>query len=147
MRTAMRNVMMGAALVMSTVGLGMVAAAPAQAATSDCPSGRSCTWKDSSYVTDGRGGDRLAFQQNLVNFGNGYFYSVGASGFYNNANDSASSVFNNGNSCRSAYYKDAGYGTLAFSLATKVGDANLGNNVGQAPGGWNDNLSSGQFVC
>ncbi|WP_434317557.1 hypothetical protein [Leifsonia sp. P73] len=100
---------------------------------------------DANYTTLSNGGhgggDWVGFQQNIYSFV-GYYYSWSGSGYYNGANDSASSIYNNGNSCTSGYYLDAGYGTLAIRTSKKTGWSNLA-----VSGGYNDQLSSGQFIC
>ena len=121
--------------------LSLVSAAPASAAASDCPSGYSCHWADANYVTQGNGGWRVAFESFASNFQVFYYGSYsGQAGV--GANDSASSIYNNGNSCTSGYYRDAGYGTLALRTTKKTGWSNL-----SVSGGYNDDLSSGQFIC
>jgi hypothetical protein len=51
----------------SLIGVGvalaapLMVAAPASAATSDCASGKTCIWRDSTYVTNGSGSSLVAF--------------------------------------------------------------------------------------
>ncbi|WP_348789059.1 hypothetical protein [Leifsonia sp. NPDC080035] len=125
--------------------LSLATAAPASAAASNCPSGFSCHWSDANYVTQGSGGWYVAFTSYASDFQLYYYGSY--SGEVNipgkiGANDSASSIYNNGNSCTSGYYRDARYGTLAIRTTKKTGWANLA-----VSGGYNDDLSSGQFIC
>jgi Peptidase inhibitor family I36 len=118
-----------AAVVVGLAGAGLLMAAPANAAASDCPSGAACAW-----ITSDFNGTELGFQSFIANYGT-YGY-----------NDSISSVYNNGNQETVRFYKDASYKGASFALAIKTGDGNLNNAEGLAPTGFNDTISSGQFL-
>lgn len=118
-----------AAIVVGVSGAALLAAAPANAAASDCPSGAACAW-----ITSNFGGTELGFKQSISNYDD-YGY-----------NDNISSVYNNGNVSTVRFYKDAGYKGASFALAIKTGDGNLNNDAGLAPTGFNDEISSGRFV-
>jgi hypothetical protein len=129
------------AIVAATFGATMLLASPASAATSNCPSGATCIWKDSGYASSGNGGSEVGFQ-NSVDWYTFYSYpTVGG-----NADDSASSVYNNGNVSTSYMYVDPSFKGPSFRLSIKTGDGDLSNNVGYAPPGFNDLISSGRFV-
>ncbi|MCG2799599.1 MAG: peptidase inhibitor family I36 protein [Cellulomonas sp.] len=110
-------------------------AAPAQAATSNCPSGAACIWGDSGYVTANQGAAYVAFQKYIPNYSL-WTYNTTTYG----ANDSASSVYNNGNLSTVTFYRDANKGGWSVSWAKKTGDSNLSTN------GVNDEISSGYFA-
>lgn len=118
-----------AAVVVGLAGAGMLMAAPANAASSDCPSGAACAWKTSDFA-----GAELGFQNSISNYSD-YGY-----------NDAISSVYNNGNASTVRFYKNASYKGDSFALAIKTGDGNLNNAAGLAPTGYNDTISSGRFV-
>lgn len=137
-----------AALLMF-MGLGVVAAAPASAARSDCPSGYACTWTNASFS-----GGMSSFQYSIADFG--------AWAGYNNT---ATSVTSNGQntSCVAEYYPDANFvhwsgGTInRMRLQPGQYRSNLANNVYytsnpqdgvvQVSRLWTDLISSGRFVC
>ncbi|MDM7888108.1 peptidase inhibitor family I36 protein [Curtobacterium sp. RHCJP20] len=118
-----------AAIVVGIAGAGVMMAAPANAAASDCPSGAACAWITSNFA-----GTELGFQQSIKDY-TPYGY-----------NDNISSVYNNGNASTVRFYKDANYKGQSFALAIKTGDGNLNNDDGLAPTGFNDKISSGRFV-
>lgn len=127
--------------VAAVAGIATVGAAPANAATSNCASGAACFWEDSNYVTNGQGDALLGFQNYFANFGTKNYLKTSLSG-----NDSASSVYNNGNVSTVRFYQDINYSGYSFTLSIKTGDGNLGNDNGNAGAGFNDRLSSGRFV-
>jgi hypothetical protein len=131
--------MISALTVSATLVLGGVAlAAPASA--TDCPSGYTCIWGDSGYKTGTKTSAYVGFQNYIANF-TAYNYA----GTSINANDSASSVSNNGTSSTVYLYKNANKSSLAFSLARGTGDGDLSDSSGYAPAGYNDELSSGYY--
>ncbi|WP_275001210.1 peptidase inhibitor family I36 protein [Promicromonospora iranensis] len=137
-----------AALLMF-VGLGVVAAAPASAARSDCPSGYACTWNNGSFS-----GGMSSFQYSIPDFG--------AWPGYNNAATSVTSAGQSA-SCVAEYYPDANYGHWTGGTITRMRlqpgqyRSDLSNNVYyrsnpedgvvQVSRTWNDLISSGRFVC
>jgi len=127
--------MLGLAVLM-TVGSGTVASA----AISDCPAGYSCLWEDSNYKTNGYDWDSANFQLYHTNFR--YW-----DGFYSHphVNDKVSSLYNNGRVSTAWYYVNSGFSGSFFLLARGSGDGDLGNSIGNAPGGFNDELSSACF--
>jgi hypothetical protein len=128
-----------AAVVLSVVGAGLIAASPASAATGNCPRGATCVWKDTNYQTAGSDSALIGFQNYVDNYS---FYSYG--GY--NANDSISSIYNNGNVSSVIMYMNANFFGPSFLLARKLGDGDLGNGAGAVPiGGWGDQISSGRF--
>lgn len=138
------RLVMGLAVVAGAFGSGIVAAAPAAAASGDCPSGATCVWGNTGYTTTSYGckggGDWVGFYQYISNF-QSYYFCTKPSGAYTSANDHVASVFNRGTQCNSALYADAGYGTLAVKITRGTGWTNL------AGSGKRTDLSSGQFTC
>lgn len=114
--------------------IALTAAAPASAATSDCASGYFCLWRDSNYQTGSDGTHLYKFFYYYTNFTN-----VTYSGTAYSVNDSASSVYNNGNSSSASIFQHASGGGWEINYATKTGQANLGTV------GANDEASSGYF--
>jgi hypothetical protein len=122
-------------------GVALVAAGPANAATSNCASGAACIWKDSNYETGNNGAAVIGFQSYEANYGTVTYAQTSTTG-----NDNASSVYNNGNVDQARFYTDANYSGYYFTLNIKTGDGNLGNSDGNAGPGFNDALSSGRFI-
>jgi len=125
-------------IVVAALGAAAVlVAAPANASSSDCPLGYSCVWKDAGYVTSGVGANYWGFKLYYTDFS-------GTAAKYKNtstqANDNASSVYNNGNQSSVTYYRDANKGGWSIFRAKQTGYENL-NTVSA-----NDALSSGYFA-
>ncbi len=128
------------------VPLALASAPAASAAVSDCPSGATCIWRDANYQTAGVGSRRVQYYSHIGNFG---FWDYGPSAVsgmipWGNANDSASSVYNNGNYERSYLFEHANEKGRRWTLLKKTGDANLSDSSGHVVGA-NDILSSGYF--
>lgn len=117
---------------------GFVLASPASA--TDCPSGSACIWRDTGYVTGGNTVAYVKWSRYIPNFGGWNYAGTSVDG-----NNSASSVSNMGNSETTYLYDNTGGTDLAFALAIKTGDANLGDGAGYAPAGHNDTLGAGYF--
>ncbi len=117
----------------------LLSVAPANAAAQTCPSGYSCTWGDRYYLTSGLTSARFAFYQKHEDMGLGSPHYPGTSVLVDNT---ATSVYNNGNSEWVYYYRYANKGTLLLSMNIKTGYDQL--NV-QVPGA-NDRISSGYFA-
>jgi len=132
-----RNIVTALSAIAVVVG-SVVVASPASALT--CSSGSACSWGDSQYKTAGGEGNQVAFRYYIPNY-SGWTYNGNG-----NANDSASSVYNNGNTDTVYWYDDSSARTYAFRMATKNGDQNLNDALGTAPAGHNDKLSSGYFT-
>lgn len=122
-------------------GLGLVSAAPAHAAAGDCPSGRACVWKDTSYKTSGSGTNYISFGQYIWGY-----YQYNWSGGAGNANDNITSLYNNGNTESTRWYRDILGGGPFFTLGVRVGDHNLADSSGAGGSGHNDWISSGYFT-
>ncbi|MFF2267796.1 peptidase inhibitor family I36 protein [Cellulosimicrobium cellulans] len=121
------------------LGASIAGATGATAATSDCPSGHSCQWKDAGYVTAGVGTAFFSFFQCEANF------ALRSYGGYN-GNDSVSSISNKGNFDSATYYYSAAYSGVAFTLTPGSGDSNLADGAGNRQGvNFSDTLSSGKF--
>lgn len=116
------------------------AAGAASAAASDCPSGYACIWGDQNYLTRGAGGAYVPFYECHHNFALSTFAGTGI-----NADNKATSVTNRGNINSASFYRDTYYGGAAFTLAKGTGDGHLNDSTGNAPGGFDDALSSGKF--
>lgn len=122
-----------AAVAALSIAGTMVVAAPASAATGDCPSGSTCYWKDSNYATGGVGWIYFEYQNGARDFSR-YNFDFGNGP----VNDNATSVYNNGNSQYSYTYVNSYFNGLLLQLATKTGSGNL-------TGYSNDSASSGGF--
>ncbi len=110
-------------------GLGLTAAAPVQAAQSDCSSGYACNWRDTGYSVF-----MTPFQYNISNYGNFDMH------------DKISSVYNNGNTSTARFYKDESYRGSWFQLSKKTGDSNLHDGSGNVPSGYHDAIDSAKFI-
>jgi hypothetical protein len=129
-----------AAIVMS-FALLVGSAGAASAATSDCPQGWSCVWRDSGWVTGGKGAALYKFYQCEA-----YFYKVTYAGTGIGVEQSVSSVSNKGNYDSARYYTDDAYLGYSFLLERGQGDSNLFDALGWAPKGYDDSLNSAKFV-
>lgn len=117
-----------------------LAAVPANAAPAYCPSGYSCTWGDVGYSTSGNTAANIKFTQYIPNYA-GWNYA----GTNVNGAETASSIWNNGNSEAAYFYKNPNKTGAAFRLAKNTGDSNMHDSSGAVPGGFQDTLSSGYF--
>lgn len=122
-----------AALVVGVAALAL--AVPAQAATSNCASGAACIWEDSGHVTNGIGANLVAFQNYIPNYTLWSYSSTTIS-----ANDSASSLYNNGNVSCAYFYQNASGTGWSIKFTRQSGSTNLTAN------GANDEISSGYFA-
>lgn len=120
----------------ATVGVTAVASA----APAGCASGYACFWEDHSYLTDGSPYNEVRFYMYYTDF-NYLNYTTNK-----DAHDNVSSLYNNGNSQSIYVYKNENFGGQAFGLSKKVGDNDLSNSSGGAPGGFNDSIDSGCFT-
>lgn len=127
------------ALVALLGSLGL--AGTASAAAGHCPSGYTCLRGDSNYETKGVGTALVRFHSCHHDLRLSTYASTTI-----NANDSASSVSNNGTQSAATFYIDILYAGSSFTLAKGTGDGNLSGSSGNAPGGYNDRLSSAKFV-
>lgn len=123
---------LGAALALVGV-IGV--AAPAQAATSNCPSGYVCVWGDENFKTDGTDSGLVKFYYYIPNYG-GYNYE----GKSINANDTISSIYNHGNTETAYMYEHANKAGFLFSIPKGNSNSNL------YWVGYNDKISSGYFA-
>jgi len=146
---ARRSISIGAALVLLT-GVGVATGDAAQAAYTNCPTGYACFWDDPNYVTLLAGADA---DRSLVRFENSFSNFQSARYSYANygANDSASSITNNGRYYNAMFYVDAGCSGYLFTLEPGgERDPNLGNGIDTrndpAKYALNDSLSSGRFA-
>jgi hypothetical protein len=131
---------MGVFAVFMAVGASWMVVTPAANAT-DCPSGHSCFWRDTGYVTDGITSRRIKFEFYIPNFGNWVYPNTNSSGA-----NSASSVSNEGNFERSYWYTGTSCSTFAFSLGVNRGDGDLTNSTGEVEtSAYNNQLESGAF--
>jgi len=122
--------------VTAALGAAALLSAPAaSAAASNCPVKFACIWADSGWVTNGVGSYYVGFQRKIPNYARWHYNSTSIS-----ANDSASSLYNNGNLSTAMFYVNANRGGPAISFPKKTGSVNLSIN------GVNDQLSSGYFA-
>jgi len=117
------------AAAIAAVFLGIVGTAlPAQAASSDCPSGAGCAWQDSGFE-----GREVGFNYNVADYG-----KIGIPGF--TLQDEISSVYNAGTTGRWArWYQDHNYTGNYKQFVPFAGRSNL------ADIGFNDRITSGCF--
>ncbi len=132
-----KRMLAGALLAVGLAVPAVFVAAPAQAAISNCPSGATCLWEDKDYATNGNGASLVSFQRYIPDLGLWQY-----SGTTISANDSVSSVYNNGNMSTVYLYRDVNKGGWVISFLIKTGDSDLSNNGS----GINDNISSGYFA-
>lgn len=130
--------------VLGVAVAGLAIAAPAHADTvTQCRAGYACVWGDGEYKTLGDPGRLTGWFSELDDF-SGLSYGNNFTP-YVEVNDSATSVYNNGNTTTNWYYLDSNQRGFGFRVPIHSGDAALSNSVGVAPGGFNDRLSSGVF--
>ncbi|MFC4244606.1 peptidase inhibitor family I36 protein [Gryllotalpicola reticulitermitis] len=134
-------------LVIGAVAGGLLTAAPANAAVSNCPAGSACFWKDAGYKTGGSAAKNVRFTLLIADFRYWNYGPSKVTGLLNgNANDSASSVYNNGKQDTTHWYQGSYSSGYMFKLKPGNGDDNLSNATGAVPTSRsNDNLSSGFF--
>jgi hypothetical protein len=129
----------GSAAALS-IGLLTIVASPANAATSDCPSGSSCAWADATYVTGGHGNELLGFTKYIPDF-SGWHYNLTSI----NANDTLTSVYDH--TALSVYYynnaNQTGTEGPQFILSKSTGDGNVSNTSGYVQGVPDNTASSG----
>ena len=131
----------GAAMVIGITAGGTLLAAPANAATSDCPSGAACIWGDTMYKTAGNGWAEVGFNYNIPNY-SGYTYDGIRSAY-----STASSVYNNGRTSMARFYVGVNYTGPSFTLARQMGDGYLLDTSGAVTQlGFDDAIKSGKFI-
>lgn len=143
--TLMRRSALLAAVGCLTVGGGVLAiAVPANAAApANCASGYACWWGDSGYLTSGST-KNVHYEYDIPDFQK-WNYGQTTQFALGDSNDSASSVYNNGNTDTTYWYTDANEGGYHFTLPIKDGDSDLNNSTGAVGPGFNDDLSSAYF--
>lgn len=125
-----------AALATLTLAIGM---APAQAATSNCPSGYFCIWGDYSYKTSGLDTALVKFYNYIPNYG--YWQYAGTS---IGASNTATSLYNHssgGNDAR--IYKGTNGTGDGYTIGPLSSRSNLATSI--APTGFNDTIESAYF--
>ncbi len=135
-KTRITSITLAAAAIL----LSLAVATPAHAAASDCPSGSACIWREASYVTGSSGTNYLSFSQYQANYVS-VQYRDRVSG-----NDTADSVYNNGNYESTRWYEHWFHGGSYFTLPRKVGDSDLNNTTGAVASNWHDRISSAYFA-
>lgn len=121
--------------VTAVLGTATLLSAPAaSAAAGHCPSGAACIWEDAGWVTNGVGRNYVAFQRKIPDYSLWHYNSTNIS-----ANDSASSLYNNGNLKAVRFYVDKNKGGDSVCFPKQQGSDNLTRNA------VNDQLSSGYF--
>ena len=139
---------LGALLSVVAIGVGTVGlAAPANAAApASCDAGTACFWKDTAYKSGGDANLNMWYEHDLPNFQHWNYGHSEAFLLTGNTNDSASSIYNNGNTDTTYWYTDANRGGYYFTLPIKEGDNNLANSAGAVDtNAYNDQLSSAYF--
>ncbi|QAY60434.1 hypothetical protein ET475_10840 [Microbacterium protaetiae] len=130
-----------------TVGLALVPQA-ANAAASDCPVGYACIWGDSMYKTSGVDTDFVKFANGIPDYG-GWWYNAAHT---KNAGGTATSIKDAGSrtDCIVRWYTKKNYqsaGADYFDVQKGEQDGYIVDAVGAVPGGFNDKIWSGQFIC
>lgn len=137
----------GAAGLLATVvlaGGALFAAAPANAAPSDCAAGDTCVWKDSTYVTSGSETGFVRFANGIPDIGTWQY--AGTSTWAKDGN-SPLSVHNNGNTNSARIYTGLNYGGTYVQISRGSGDGNISNSVGiVTSGNFPGKLRSARFV-
>ncbi len=129
MSKTLKRLAVAAVALVSIAGLG-IAASPASASSSDCPSSVVCLWNGKNWS------GTPAWTQNIGAFG--ACYNVSA---INGANNNAESVYNR-ESFQVSFYSGTGGSGYLFSLAAGAGESDL--SVHPGPGNYANIISS---VC
>ena len=137
----MKKIAASAAMVLGVLIGGAVTAAPASAATSNCPSGAACIWGDTMWKTAGSDSAEVGFQYYISNY-SGYTYD-GSRTAYN----TASSLYNNGNTSTVRFCTGVNYSGACIDIPKKQGDGYMLDAVGTVNRlGFDDTIKSGKFV-
>ena len=139
--TFKRAILSAVAIAAVSVGGAVLGvAAPATAAESDCPKGFACIWRDSLWQTEKNGRALVKFEHYIPNYGAHAYPIVGGP-----ANDTASSVMNNGNSERVRFFEHATQGGAFIQLSKSTSDGNIHDAAGIVNKVFYDRISSGYF--
>lgn len=131
-KSRLAAVFVGAVMVLAGVA---AVAAPASAATSNCPTGSLCIWGDSGFRTDGTDSALVSFASYIPNYSTWNY-----SGKPINANNSASSIYNNGRVETAFMYNNTYKTGFMFSIPRGNSNSNL------LWAGQNDKISSGYYA-
>ncbi len=131
--------LVGVALPASAVGSVQSGAVPNNRSTT-CPSGATCIWHDRNFRTFGDQYGYVAFFRCIPY----YSQHTYANHPHTGADNSATSIANEGNYERDYMYNGSNHTGRHFSLPIKSTDIDLGNGAG-VPNGFNNTLSSGYF--
>lgn len=131
-----------AATVLACVGTALTAT-ESSAAVNDCDSGDACIWRDHDVQTAGYGRGWIAFEYSVANYA-GWFYNGFPHTSVYSADNSATSLRNNGNELRACFYKYKNYDGASTCYPVKSGRNNLATSL--SPIGFNDTISSGRFM-
>ncbi|MFP3466207.1 peptidase inhibitor family I36 protein [Leifsonia sp. SIMBA_070] len=128
---SLKKALVGVAVTVAAVGVGVAGAAPAQAAgPANCGAGYFCNYRDAPYSVF-----MTPFQFNIPNYG--------AYGMH----DNISGVFNNGNTNNARIYKNENYGGENLLIPRGQGDGNMHDAAGVVTVlGFADAIDSGRFV-
>lgn len=121
----------------TSVALLLVPVSSASAAPVACGSGKACMYRHATY-----GGGYFNFYDRISNLQGEIYSDLG----WWSANDSVSSVYNNGNYKTVRFYQDKGYKGQHVDLPKKREDSNLGDKFGSIGKVFNDRISSAKFV-
>jgi hypothetical protein len=135
-----RSLKLGAvAIALAVAGtIALPAAAQAAGPTGCTTLGYTCMWMDGDYKTASSSGNSVKWQQYIPNFGT---WNYGSSTY--NAANSASSLYNNGNTETVYLYDNTSKSGFAFSRGVQQFSTNFAGAFGV---GHNDNLESGYFA-
>ncbi|WP_425394242.1 peptidase inhibitor family I36 protein [Actinomyces vulturis] len=105
----------------------------ATAAPNHCDSGAACVRKESNFQTNGSTYANVQFEYYIQDFSHWNYRSTGI-----NANDSISSVANNGTQCIATFFQHSNYQGWSFVVS-------LGNSRSSLAWKYNDEVSSAKF--
>lgn len=139
----MKSRLAGPLVVLAAIG-SLAAPTAAQAGTNQCANGQACVWKNKDYLDLFRGMTSTANDYRTITWNDGSY----------DLNDEVSAVRSQGNSCRLKFFADRNQGGhWIYFNAVKEGfnyqDPYLANGGGTgtySTEGWNDRISSHQFV-
>jgi hypothetical protein len=143
MNTRLKKSFAAAGVVIAMSAGSLMLATSAQAASSNCPSGQACIWKDSNYATGGSGTALRGFSMYIPDYGTWNY-----AGTAENAGNSATSVWNAGNA-QNAYFYDNNNPNhtepYQIVLGIKTGDSSVYDSSGIVKGQPDNTLSAGFF--
>lgn len=123
--------------IAGVVLLAVIAAVPAQAATSpsSCAAGYACLWKDEGFTSYSSPTASVRFQYKIPKLSQYYYWTGGVS-----AKDTGSSLYSNGTSYATRWYEGEQFTGLRLDVPKGISKSTL------LFLGWNDRIESACFV-